>query len=112
MGYTAEVAVSDDHLIVAQRVHQATNDNASLAAMTEQCERECGRRPERVLADCGYYSMEQIRAIQACGSEVYVPDRLMATELAGGPRAAHMNRRQQWRTPGLKQLRERMREPA
>jgi len=26
LGYTAEVAVSDDHLIVAQRVHQATTD--------------------------------------------------------------------------------------
>ena len=28
--------------------------------------------------------MEQIRAVQARGIEVCVPDRLMATELAGG----------------------------
>jgi len=111
LGYTAEVAVSDDHLIVAQRVHQAPNDNASLATMTEAAERECGERPEAVLADCGYYSMDQIRAVQGRGIEVYVPDRLLATELAGGEVAPEMNPRQQRRTPGLKQLRERMRGP-
>lgn len=112
LGYTAEVAVSDDHLIVAQRVHQATNDNASLEAMTEATERECGERPQAVLADCGYYSMGQIQAVQARGIEVCVPDRLLATELARGDPAPEMNRRQQRRTPGLQQLRERMREPA
>jgi transposase len=112
LGYTAEIAVSDDHLIVAQRVHQATNDNASLAAMTEATQRECGAPPEAVLADCGYYSMEQIQAVQTRGIEVCVPDRLLATELAGGDSAPTMNRRQQQRTPGLQQLRERMRAPA
>ena len=45
------------------------------------------------------------------GIEVCVPDRLMATELAGGDTAPPMSRRQQRRTPGLQQLRERMREP-
>src|ERR1700716_290284 len=65
LGYTAEAAGSDDHLTVAQRVHQATNDNASLADMTEAIEHECGQRPAAVLADCGYYSMEQIQAVQA-----------------------------------------------
>lgn len=112
LGYTAEIAVSDDHLIVAQRVHQATNDNASLVAMTEAAGRECGELPQAVLADCGYYSMEQIRAVQARGMDVYVPDRLLATELSGGDPAPAMNSRQQRRTPGLQQLRERMRAPA
>jgi transposase len=112
LGYTAEIAVSDDHLIVAQRVHQATTDNASLVAMTEAAEQECGEPPQAVLADCGYYSMEQIRALQARGIEVCVPDRLLATELSGGELAPRMNHRQQQRTPGLQQLRERMREPA
>ena len=32
LGYTGEIAVSDDHLIVAQRVTQNVTDNASLAA--------------------------------------------------------------------------------
>ena len=112
LGYTAEVAVSDDHVIVAQRVHQATNDNASLSDMTEATERACGEAPGMVLADAGYYSMGPIDAVQARGIEVCIPDRLMATELAGGATAPHMNRRQQQRTPGLQQLRQRLREPA
>jgi transposase len=110
-GFTAEVAVSDDHVIVAQRVHQATNDNASLEEMTEAVERECGATPVLVLADAGYYSMPPIATLQARGVSVCVPDRLMATELSGGPAAPSMNHRQQQRTPGLLQLRQRLREP-
>jgi transposase len=112
LGYTAEIAVSDDHLIVAQRVHQATNDNGSLQTMTEICQQECGEAPQTVMADAGYYAMEQIRTVAAQGIEVYVPDRLMATELAGGETAPDMNARQQRRTPGLQQLRQRLRDPA
>src|SRR5262249_7117139 len=67
LGYNAEIAVSDDHLIVAQRVHQANIDNASLADMTEAVERECGEAPEVVVADCGYYAMEQIERVRARG---------------------------------------------
>jgi transposase len=112
LGYTAEIAVSDDHLIVAQRVHQAPADHGSLEAMTEAVERECGQQPERVMADAGYYSMDQITAVETGGIEVYVPDRLMARELAGVAVVEEMNARQQRRHPGLQQLRERMREPA
>lgn len=112
LGYTAEIAVSDDHLIVAQRVHQAPADHGSLEAMAEAVERECGQRPETVMADAGYYSMEQIAAVEAGGVEVFVPDRLMARELAGVAVVAEMNARQKRRHPGLQQLRERMREPA
>jgi transposase len=110
LGYTAEVAVSEDHLIVAQRVHQGATDNASLESMTEAVEQECGARPEAVVADCGYFSMEQIQAVEARGIEVYVPDVLVARELAGAEAVA-MNQRQQRRFPGLQRLRERMRSP-
>lgn len=112
LGYAAEIAVSDDHLIVAQRVHQCNVDNASLEAMTAAVERECGEPPDVVLADCGYYAREQIQAVEARGIEVIVPDVLAARELAGAEPVATMNRRQQRRHPGLQQLRERMREPA
>ena len=110
LGYTAEVAVSEDHLIVAQRVHQGATDHASLESMTEAVEQECGARPEAVVADCGYYSMEQIQAVEARGIEVYVPDVLVARELAGAEAVA-MNQRQQRRFPALQRLRERMRSP-
>jgi transposase len=112
LGYTAEVAVTDDHLIVAQRVHQSGTDNASLDAMVGAVERECGAAPEVVMADCGYYAMEQIEAVRNRRIEVYVPDVLAAREMAGKAPAAEMKARQERRNPGLRQLRERMREPA
>jgi transposase len=112
LGYSAEIAVSDDHLIVAQRVHQTVLDHTSLAPMTEAIERECGERPQAVVADCGYYSMTQIQAVEARGVEVYVPDIVAAREIAGAVPERAMNRRQQRRHPGLQQLRERMRSPA
>lgn len=112
LGYTAELAVSDDHVIVAQRVHRAPNDAGSLVAMAEAVERECGAQPSVVLADSGYYSMPAIEAVQARGVDVVVPDRLSAMELAGGAVVPEMNRRQQLRNPGLQQRRERLRDPA
>jgi len=111
LGFTAEIAVSDDHLIVAQRVHQSPHDRESLTAMAEITERECGQRPQRVLADCGYYAMPEIQRLEQRGIEVYVPDLRAARELVGGAPAPEMNVRQQRRTPGLKQLRERLRHP-
>jgi transposase len=112
LGYTAEVAVSEDHLIVAQRVHQAGVDNASLGAMTERIERECTQRPQTVVADCGYYSMPEIERVVARGIEVVVPDHLLARELAGAAPAMEMSARQRRLHPGLQEWRERMRSPA
>ena len=111
LGYTGELAVSDDHLIVAQRVHQAAADNQSLAAMSEAVERECGERPAAVLADCGYHAAAQLAAVEAKGIEVYVPDHYLAMEFAGGPPIGPMNKRQQRRSPGLRERRERLRTP-
>lgn len=111
LGYTAEVAVTEDHWIVGHRVHQKTNDTASLEAMIQQCERQCGQRPEVVMADSGYYSMGEIDKVEATGTTVYVPDQLIAKEWVTGVEVK-MNQRQQRRHPGLKELRERMRQPA
>jgi len=112
LGYTAELAVSDDHLIVAQRVHQEPVDHGGLVAMTEAVERECGQRPAVVLADCGYYTMGGVEAVQQSGVEVIVPDIVAAREMAGRAEAVEMNRRQQRRHPGLNELRRRLRDPA
>jgi transposase len=111
LGYTAEIAVTEDHLIVAQRVHQATTDNGSLVAMTEAARRECGESPGVVLADCGYYSLPEIEAVEAQQIAAYVPDPLMARELAGGDAVREMSAAQKRRCPGLPQMRERLREP-
>ena len=111
LGYTAELAVSEDHLIVAQRVHQAPNETASLGPMAAEIERQCRARPQVVLADSGYYSMPSIAQVERAGVTVLVPDRLSAIELAGGA-AVNMNARQRRRHPGLQQRRERLRDPA
>jgi len=111
LGFTAEVAVADDHLVVAQRVHQQPTDNASAVAMAESVERECGERPAVVLADSGYYNIDEIQTLAAGGSAAIIPDPLLAREWMGGPAAPAMNARQQRRTPGLLELRQQLRTP-
>jgi len=56
LSYSGELAVSEDHVITAVRVTQHSSDNASLLPMIVEVERRCGRRPEKVLADSGFYS--------------------------------------------------------
>ena len=50
LGYTAEVAGSEDHLIVEQRVTQNAHDHASLVPLVEAAEHRCGEGPQKVSA--------------------------------------------------------------
>jgi len=109
LGYTAEAAVSADGMILAARVTQAANDHASLVPLVDQVERRCGQRPEKVLADAGFYSNQNVEAMEEYGVELYVPDSVLARELkqdqrvSGAMRISH---------PGLKRMRQRLRSPA
>lgn len=67
LGYTAEIVVSEDHFIVAQRVTQNKNDNQTLVPLVEAVERPCGERPQRVLADCGFFSNQNLREMEERG---------------------------------------------
>jgi transposase len=58
LGYTATVAVSEDHLIVAQQVSQASTDNDLLVPMVNRVEQQCHERPGEVSADSGFFSLE------------------------------------------------------
>ena len=102
--------MSDDHIVVARRVHQGPTDNASLHEMTKLIQRQSGKKPRAVVADCGYHSMPEIHKVERKKIEVYVADQLLAAELAGGA-AVEMNARQKRRTPGLAGRRERLRGP-
>ena len=51
LGYTAEIAVGEDHLIVEQRVGQNATDNATLVPLVETVERRCRERPWRARDD-------------------------------------------------------------
>jgi hypothetical protein len=105
LGYSAEIAVSDDHLIVAQRVTQNSNDNASLLPMVEQAIKLCGEQPEQVLADSGFFSIDNLKQLEALRIDAYIPDSNLARSLNFGTRcrgkahaAAHRRMRSKLRS--------------
>jgi transposase len=84
VGYTADIAVSEDQFIVAQRVTQATTDNASLQPMVEAVEQNCQQKPEKVVADSGLYSNDNAAAMEEKQIDAYIPDSNMAAALNKG----------------------------
>ena len=86
LGYTAEAAVNEDHLIVGQRVTQNAADNNSLIPMVEEAERQSGAKAKKILADAGFFSLENIEELQGRGLDVYLPDSNLARELNTGQR--------------------------
>jgi len=81
LGYSGDIAASEDHFIVAVRVTQNAADNASLLPMVAEVERHCRARPQQVLADSGFYSGDNLEALEAQGIDGYVPDSNLAREL-------------------------------
>jgi Transposase DDE domain len=81
LGYSGELAVSEDHFIVAVRVTQQAADNASLLPMVQEVERQCGARPQQVLADSGFYSGDNLDVLEERGIDGYVPDSNLAREI-------------------------------
>ena len=89
LGYTAEVAVSEDHLIVEQRVGQNATDNATLVPLVETVERRCRERPQKVSADSGFFLLGDHR-----GTGPAWPGRLCARlELGAGTEPRPMRAR-------------------
>ena len=78
LGYSAEIAVSDDHLIVAQRVTQNVTDNDSLQPMLDEVEQRCGAPPRQALADSGFFSIDNLNHMEQRDIDAYVPDSNMA----------------------------------
>ncbi len=106
LGYTGEIAVSDDHFIVAQRVTQNAADNDSLLPMLAEVKRGCGSLPEQVVADSGYFSVENLKQLERAKLDAYVPDSNLARALNLGKRckgrtraAAHRRMRKKLRSP-------------
>jgi transposase len=84
LGYTATLAVSDDHLIVAQQVSRELNDNGLLVPMVDRVQRECGEQPRQVSADSGFFSLHNLEVMEERGIDAYVPDSNMACVLYRG----------------------------
>jgi hypothetical protein len=105
LGYTATLAVSKDHLIVAQQVSTASNDTELLVPMVEKVERECGERLGQASADSGFFSLRNLEVMEERGIDAYVPDSNMACVLNRGGRLkqhachpAHMRMRRKLRS--------------
>ena len=95
LGYTAEIAVSQGHLIVTQRVTLNPCDVPALVPLVKEVEERTVASPEKALADAGFYSNQNVRELEARGIDVYVPDPNLARELNTSKRAAY-----DWAQPG------------
>lgn len=107
LGYTATLAVSEDHVILAQGVTQQSNDNELLLPTVEAVRRQCRRLPRRISADSGFFSLDNLRALEETGVDAYVPDSYLARWLNRGGRL-----RQRAADPELRRLRRKLRDPA
>ena len=106
LGYSAEITVSDDHFIVAQRVTQNVTDNGSLEPMLDQTEQRCGRPPDEALADSGFFSIDNLKHMEQRKIEGYVPDSNMARALNLGGRC-----RTRAKAPAHRRMRAKLRSP-
>jgi transposase len=112
LGYTAEVAVSEDHSIVAQRVTQNASDNASLLPLVDEASRQCRGKPQRVSADTGFFSLQNLHGLREREIDGYVPDANLSYELKGKGRAQGIGRSRHLRDPAHRQMRQKLRDPA
>ncbi|MGA8872846.1 MAG: transposase [Candidatus Acidiferrales bacterium] len=106
LGYTATIGVSEDHLIVAQQVSQAATDNDLLVPLVDEVERRCGERAAEVSGDSGFFSNDNLHAMEERKIEAYVPDANLARVLNRGGRLeqracdpAHQRMRKKLRSP-------------
>lgn len=111
LGYTADVAVSDDHFIVATRVTQNATDNDSLLPLTDEVERQCKTRPGKITADSGFFSGRALYGLRDRGIQAYVPDPNLTHEMNTGARAGGKIGRTTIRDPEHLRVRERLRTP-
>lgn len=107
LGYSAEIAVSDDHFIVAQRVTQSVTDNESLVPMVDQVEQNCGAVPDAALADSGFFSIHNLEQMEQRNIDAYIPDSNMARALNLDTRC-----RTRARHPAHRRMRAKLRSPA
>jgi transposase len=112
LGYTAEIAVSADHLIVAERVTQNASDNASLLPLVDEASRQGRGKPQRVSADSGFFSLQNLQGLQEREIDGYVPDANLSYELKGKGRARGIGKSKHLRDLAHRQMRRKLRDPA
>ena len=72
-GYNAQAVVDEAHqVIVATELTTEATDSRSLPGLVDQVEANTGRHPERLLADAGYQSDENLAHLETRGIDAYV----------------------------------------
>jgi transposase len=107
LGYTADLAVSEDHLIVAQRTTQAVSDSESLLPVADRVMETCREWPEEVSADSGFFSVSNLVGLETRGIRGFVPDAHLTGELkrrrgplkCAGDSPEHVRMRSRLRSP-------------
>ena len=90
-----------------QRVTQETTENASLLPLIEAVARRGAEMPQRVSADWGLFSLENLQGLEARGIEGYEADSNLPGELNG------RGRRPGWlHHAGQRRMRQRLRSPS
>lgn len=73
-GYNALAAVDPEHqIIVAANLTNVAPDVGHLPEMTEQAERNTGKRSKRVLTDAGFFKEKNVERLESQGYEVLIP---------------------------------------
>ena len=101
LGYTLDLAVSDDHGMVAQGTTQAVDDSPSLLPLLDKVRETCGEWPVEARADSGFFSVDNLVGLETRGLRGLVPDPHRSGELQGhrppvqspGARPEHCRRR-------------------
>jgi len=73
-GYNAQAAVDvDSQIIVAAQLTNQAADGPHLGGMVEQVGQVTGSLPQEVLADAGYFSEDNVTALEEQGMSVLIP---------------------------------------
>jgi transposase len=72
--YSCQItADAESRIIVAADVSRSPTDYAELEAQLDQAQSNTGHKPEKVVADNGYYTVENLAALEQRGVEAYIP---------------------------------------
>lgn len=112
LGYSGEIAASQDHLIVGQRVTQQASDNDSLLPMVDDVSRRCRGKPGAVSADTGFFSLRNLHGLRERQIDGYVPDPNLSYELKGKGKVRGIGKSKHLRDPEHRRMRQKLRSPA